>query len=103
MTPDFFVVLLTYLFVIIVLTSDRDTMKFDPWAGELGDRNGSEVERVHATGENPPLTGDSPCLKLLVKLYDIGGGGYPYESGSKTLERQINGPRGDLSLSSLLP
>jgi hypothetical protein len=59
-------------------------MKFDPLgaaAGELavGDRNGSAVERVHARGENPPLTGHSPCLKLLVKLYDIGGGGHPYE------------------------
>ena len=78
-------------------------MKFDPLgapAGELavGDRHGSAVERVHARGENPPLTGHSPCLKLLVKLYDIGGGGHPEEYRS-TLESQINGPGGDLSLS----
>ena len=59
-------------------------MKFDPLgapAGELaiGDRNGSGLEWIHARGENPPLTGHRPCLKLLVKLHDIGGGGHPYE------------------------
>ena len=67
---------------ILIDTSDGDTMIFDPLAaGELavGDRNGSGVERVHPRGEDPPLTGHSPCLKLLVKLYGIGGGGHPYE------------------------
>lgn len=80
-------------------------MKFGRWTGELavGDRRGSAVERVHATGENPPLTGRNAGLKLLVKLYDIGGGGHPYESRPKILDSQIHGPRGDLSLPSLLP
>ena len=81
-------------------------MKFEPLAaGELavGDRHGSGVEGVHARGENPPLTGHSPCLKLLVKLYDIDGGGRPYEESRSILERQINGSGGDLSVSRLLP
>ena len=58
-------------YLLVVLTSDRDTMKFGRWTGELavGDRRGSAVERVHATGENPPLTGRNAGLKLLVKLY----------------------------------
>ena len=68
---------------LLVLTSDRDTMKFDPWAGELavGDRNGFGVERIHARGENPRLTGQGPCLKFFVKLYDIGCGGHPENIG----------------------
>ena len=85
-------------------------MKFDPLgapAGELaiGDRNGSGLEWIHARGENPPLTGHRPCLKLLVKLHDIGDGGHPYESRStlEIPEIQINGRGGDLSCSSLLP
>mgnify|MGYP003575280353 CR=1 FL=1 len=82
-------------------------MKFDPLgapAGELavGDRLGSGLERVHAGGENPPLTGHRPCLKLLVKIHNIGGGGHPYEYRS-ALEIQIKGRGGDLSCSSLLP
>ena len=79
-------------------------MKIDRWAGELavGDRNGFGVERVHAGGEKPPLTDQSPCLKLLVKLYDIGGGGHPEEYRS-ILERQISGSGCDLPLSGPLP
>ena len=64
-------------------------MKFDSLAaGKLavGDRNGSLVERVRATRKNPPLTGHSPYFKLVIKLYDISGGGRPYEKSSSTLE-----------------
>jgi len=88
----------------VILTSDGDAMKFDPRAGELavGDRNGFRVERVHAGGKNPPLTGQSPCLKFLIKLYDISGGGHPEECRS-AVERQIHSPGGNFSLSGFLP
>ena len=81
-------------------------MKFDPWAASklaVGDRNGSALERVHTTRENTALAGHCPCPKLLIELYDIGGRGRPYKKSSSTLESHINGPRGDLSLSDLLP
>ena len=62
-----------------VVTSDRDTVKFDSLAaGELavGGRNGSGVERIHATGENPALTGHTERARDVM------------EGGGINLERQ---------------